>query len=89
MERTELARRIRDHSQAAAAKVKLEGRDNDLIERLRADAAFDGVDLKRVTDPRLYVGRAPQQVDEFIKEYVTPIRRRYRRVLARKSVLSV
>lgn len=88
-DRQELHQRIRDHSQAAADRVKLEGRDNDLIERLRTDAAFDGVDLKRVTDPKHYIGRAPQQVDEFIKDYVTPVRRRYRRVLARKSDLSV
>jgi len=88
-DRQELHERIRRHSQAAAQRVKLEGKDNDLLERLRADSAFVKVNLREVTSPKRYVGRAPQQVDEFVKAYVTPIRRRYRLVLARETELSV
>ena len=88
-DRQDLHERIRRHSHAAAARVKLEAKDNDLLERLRDDPAFGKVDLKDVTNPKRFVGRAPQQVDEFIKEYVTPIRRRYRKALARESELSV
>lgn len=88
-DRQELHERIRKHSHAAAARVKTEGKDNDLLERLQADSAFAGVDMKGVTNPKRYVGRAPQQVDEFIREYVTPIRRRYRATLQRESDLSV
>ena len=88
-DRQDLHERIRRHSQAAAGRVKLEGKDNDLLERLRGDPAFAAVNLKDVTNPRRFVGRAPQQVDEFIKTYVTPIRRRYRAVLTRESELSV
>jgi len=76
-DRQELHERIRRHSQAAAAVVKQEGGRNDLIERLRGDAAFDEVDLDAVTAPSEFVGRAPEQVDEFLAEVVEPIRTRY------------
>ncbi len=76
-DRQELHERIRRHSQAAAAVVKQQGGRNDLIERLAADAAFAKVDLDAVLEPSQYVGRAPEQVDEFIAEVVEPIRGRY------------
>ncbi len=88
-DRQELHERIRRHAQAAARRVKMEGKENDLIDRLRDDPAFAKVDLEAVTDPKRYIGRAPRQVDEFVKEYVTPIRRRYRKVLKRESELFV
>ncbi len=88
-DRQDLHERIRQHSQAAAARVKLEGKDNDLLQRLAADSAFAAVDLEGTLDPKKYVGRAPEQVDEFVREYVTPIRRRYRQALSRDSGLSV
>ena len=88
-DRQELHEKIRRHSHAAAARVKMEGKDNDLLERLRGDPAFAGVNLRNVTNPKRFVGRAPQQVDEFIKQYVAPIRRRYRQALSRESELSV
>ena len=73
----------------SAQRVKRDGQENDLLERLRNDPAFAGVDLNDVTDPRRFVGRAPQQVDEFIQRYVTPIRRRFRKALSRDADLSV
>jgi adenylosuccinate lyase len=76
-DRQELHERIRQHSQAAGAAVKNEGRPNDLIERLRSDEAFSGLDFTAAMDPAQFVGRAPQQVDEFLTEIVTPIRQRY------------
>ena len=76
-DRQELHERIRQHSQAAGAVVKNEGRPNDLIERLRSDEAFAGLDFTAAMDPAQFVGRAPQQVDEFLTEIVTPIRQRY------------
>jgi adenylosuccinate lyase len=72
-----LHERIRQHSQAAAAVVKHEGRPNDLIPRLQADEAFRRVDFDTAMDPAQFVGRAPQQVDEFLAEVVAPIRARY------------
>jgi adenylosuccinate lyase len=76
-DRQELHERIRRHSQAAAAVVKQEGGDNDLIDRLQRDAAFKKVDLAATLDSARFVGRAPEQVDEFVRDVVDPIRRRY------------
>jgi adenylosuccinate lyase len=87
--RQKLHERIRVHSQAAAEQVKKFGKPNDLIERLKNDSAFAKVDFKKVLNPKDYIGRAPQQVDEFIKDIVTPIRRKHRRELSRKVELKV
>jgi adenylosuccinate lyase len=76
-DRQDLHERIRRHSRAAAASVKEHGGPNDLLERLKGDPAFAGVDLAQATDPKRFVGRAPQQVDEFVREVVEPIRARY------------
>jgi len=88
-DRQELHERIRRHAHAAGRKVKMEGGDNDLIHRLAAAPAFSKVKLDRVLDPKRYIGRAPQQVDEFVREYVAPIRRRHRSALARTVELTV
>ncbi|HIJ71493.1 MAG TPA: adenylosuccinate lyase [Planctomycetes bacterium] len=87
--RQKLHERLRQHSHAAAAQVKQLGRPNDLIDRLKADKAFGKVDLKTVLNPKAYIGRAPQQVDEFAKDVVTPIRRKYRKELNKKVKLKV
>lgn len=76
-DRQELHERIRQHSRAAAAVVKNEGRPNDLIQRLQEDPAFARLDFSATMDSSQFVGRAPQQVDEFIAEIVHPIRQRY------------
>jgi len=57
--------------------VKNEGGKNDLMDRIAADPAFAKVDLTCVLDPAQFVGRAPQQVDEFIAELIEPIRAKY------------
>ncbi|MFZ5988464.1 MAG: adenylosuccinate lyase [Bacillota bacterium] len=74
-DRQELHERIRVHSMEAAKQVKVEGKKNDLIERIAGDEAFglDIEELKSVLDPKNYVGRAPEQVVEFIDEYVKPV----------------
>ena len=79
-DRQELHERIRVHSRAAADMVKREGRDNDLVERLKADPAFAPVraSLDGILDGRRFVGRAPEQVDAFLRNAVAPLRRRYR-----------
>ena len=76
-DRQDLHERIRQHSQAAAAVVKEQGRANDLLDRLRGDAAFRRVNLDALTDPRQFVGRAREQVDEFLAEVVEPLLRDY------------
>ncbi|MBN2138317.1 MAG: adenylosuccinate lyase [Sedimentisphaerales bacterium] len=87
--RQELHERIRLHSHAAAAQVKQMGKPNDLIARLSSDMAFAKVDFDKVLDAKAYIGRAPQQVDEFIKTVVEPVRRKYRKDLTRKVELNV
>jgi adenylosuccinate lyase len=76
-DRQDLHERIRRHSQAAAAEVKQHGRPNDLLERLRGDTAFDRVNFEDQLDPARFVGRAPEQVDEFIATVIAPIRAQY------------
>ncbi len=76
-DRQDLHERIRQHSHAAGRVVKEEGKPNDLLQRLAADEAFAGLDFTATLEPSQYVGRAPQQVDEFIAEVVEPIRQRY------------
>ncbi len=88
-DRQVLHERIRVHSHAAAAEMKLRGKPNDLLDRIMADEAFQGVDVKSALDPNDYVGRAPQQVDGFIRDYVTPLRRKYRGDLNQPCDLSV
>jgi len=71
--RQELHERIRVHSHAAAARSKDEGADLDLLERMRGDAVLGPFVSAEVLDPAAYVGRAPQQVDEFLGEVVAPL----------------
>jgi len=66
---------IRKHSIAAARAVKDEGVANDMLDRLAGDPSF-GVsieDLRAAAEPRRFVGRAPEQVDEFLAEVVEPL----------------
>ncbi len=88
-DRQDLHEKIRQHSVAAAAQVKQQGKANDLIERLTGEPAFAKVDFRKVLNPGDYIGRSPEQVDEFVREVVMPIRRRYRKELNRKVELSV
>ncbi|MDA1164134.1 MAG: adenylosuccinate lyase [Planctomycetota bacterium] len=76
-DRQVLHERIRVHSQEAARQVKEHGLANDLMERLAADSAFASVDLTGALDGRRFVGRAPEQVDAFVRNVVQPIRDRY------------
>ena len=78
--RQELHERIRVHSMEAGRQVKVEGKENDLLERIAADETF-GVtldELKDILDPAKYVGRSPEQVTEFLNECVNPILEQYR-----------
>ncbi|HEY2841533.1 MAG TPA: adenylosuccinate lyase [Pirellulales bacterium] len=81
-DRQDLHERIRRHSQAAATEVKQHGRPNDLLERLRNDPAFERVNFDDQLDPARFVGRAPEQVDEFLATAIAPIRTKYPDALA-------
>jgi adenylosuccinate lyase len=72
-----LHERIRRHSLAAAEHVKQRGQSNDLLQRLQADPAFQAVDFQELLDARHFVGRAAEQVDEFLAEIVQPLLARF------------
>ena len=76
-DRQELHERIRIHSMAAAQRVKGEGLNNDLIERIINDNSFglSKEEILEAINPLKFVGRAPGQVLEFIEECVEPILR--------------
>ena len=76
-DRQELHERIRVHSHAAGDRIKREGEANDLLDRLRRDGAFTKVDWTAVLNPADYIGRAPEQVDEFLADVVKPLLSRY------------
>lgn len=77
--RQELHEALRVHSHAAAAKVKLEGGSNDLIDRIAQDPLFPLTkeDIVAHLDPKLYVGRSVSQVNEFLSDIVNPVLSRY------------
>ena len=88
--RQEIHECIRRHSHAVTAGLK-DGTatSRDLIVRLQNDPAFGGVDLTAELQPIKYVGRAPEQVDEFIAQEIEPIRKRYAAKLGQKADVSV
>ena len=73
--RQELHERIREHSMAAGAVVKQEGKENDLVDRIAADPAFGMAkeEIEALLEPKNFVGRAPQQTEEFLTEVIQPI----------------
>lgn len=73
-DRQKLHEAIRQHSIAAGVRIKDEGLHNDMLERIAEDPLFESVrdQLEELCDPTKFVGRAPQQVTDFLKEYVNP-----------------
>lgn len=78
-DRQECHEKIRVLSHQAGAVVKEQGGENDLIERVKADEYFKPIwnELDSLLDPRTFVGRAPEQVDTFVKEWVEPALGKY------------
>lgn len=78
-DRQALHERIRTHSLAAGSRVKDEGKDNDLLERIAADPAFglSKEEVLRHLNPADYIGCCPHQVERFLAEYVQPVLDRY------------
>ncbi|HIT72986.1 MAG TPA: adenylosuccinate lyase [Candidatus Fimicola cottocaccae] len=73
--RQELHERIRVHSMEAGKMVKMEGKPNDLLERIANDETFGLTmeELNAIMVPSNFVGRAPQQTEEFVMNYVMPV----------------
>ncbi|MEG0940749.1 MAG: adenylosuccinate lyase [Oscillospiraceae bacterium] len=85
--RQELHERIRVHSIAAGAVVKEQGLPNDLISRIAADPLFELTEQEILSsmNPNAYVGRAPQQVRDFLNTEVQPILERYADLISKKG----
>ena len=90
-DRQELHEKIRVHSMAAGAVVKNEGKENDLLERIAADESF-GLTLEQLKarmKPAEYVGRAPGQTREFVRDYLNPIFEENKDILGRQAQINV
>ena len=89
-DRQEVHEVVRQHSHAVTARVKLgEGTATELFDRLKRESVFAKVDFGAALDPHQFVGRSPQQVDEFLMEHIEPIRARYKKVLGKTAELHV
>ena len=90
-DRQELHERIRQHSMDAGRVVEVEGKPNDLLERIASDKAFglNMEQLESIMKPENYVGRAPKQVEEFIKEVVQPILDANKDILGMQAEINV
>ncbi len=77
--RQELHERLRVHSHAAAARVKSEGKENDLVQRIAEDEAFPVTpeEINAALSPSLYIGRSVSQTEEFIEAYAKRITDKY------------
>lgn len=83
--------KIRVLSQEAGAQVKLHGKNNDLIERVKADPYFAPImnELDELLNPKSFTGRAAEQVDDFIEEEVNPILKKYGKFLEKPAATVV
>ncbi|MDO4941643.1 MAG: adenylosuccinate lyase [Lachnospiraceae bacterium] len=90
-DRQELHEKIRQHSMAAGRVVKVEGKENDLLERIAADPAFGMTmeQLEAIMEPKNFVGRAPEQTEEFVAEVVNPILEMNQDILGMKAEINV
>lgn len=90
-DRQELHELIRVHSMEAGKQVKLEGKANDLIERIIADDEFKMTEeeIMAILAPDNFVGRSPEQVVEFINDYIKPVIEANKEILGKRAELSV
>lgn len=90
-DRQELHEHIRVHSMEAGKMVKVEGKENDLLERIAADDAFpqDMEQLKSIMSPENFVGRAPNQTVEFFRDYIDPILEKEKSALGMHADINV
>ena len=90
-DRQELHERIRELSMEAGRNVKEKGLDNNLLDLIAADPAFglNEEELKKTMDPAKYVGRAPLQVENFLKKVVDPVLEANKDVLGMTAEINV
>ena len=90
-DRQELHERIRELSMEAGKTVKVEGKDNNLLELIAADPAFDLTleELEKTMDPAKYIGRAKEQTERFVNTVVQPILDSHKELLGVKAEINV
>lgn len=90
-DRQDLHERIRELSMQAGANVKVEGKENNLIDLIKADDMFAAVHgkLDEILDAKKFIGRAPEQVVEFIENEIEPILKANAAVLGEKGDVRV
>jgi len=87
-DRQELHEKIRRYAMDAAQRIREEGKENDLLERIGKDPSFFKIKsrLKEISEPGKLVGRAPQQVEEFISQVTEPLLKRYNHLIDKKLI---
>ena len=90
-DRQELHERIRELSMEAGRNVKVEGKDNNLLELIAADPAFNLTldELKKTMDPAKYTGRASVQVDQYLTKVIRPLLEENKGILGVKAEINV
>ncbi len=90
-DRQELHEKIRTLSMEAGKNVKVNGGENNLLELIAADPAFNLSleELQKAMDGKRYVGRAPKQVEEFLEEVIRPVLEENKEVLGMKAEITV
>ena len=90
-DRQEIHETIRQHSMEASKKVKIEGKDNDLIERIMSDSSLkmDKSKIAEVLEPKNFIGFAPIQTEEFVNNEVQPILDKYKYLIGLEADLKV
>ena len=90
-DRQELHERIRELSMEAGKNVKVEGKDNNLLELIAADPAFNLTleELQKTMDPKKYVGRAKEQTESFIAQVVNPVLDSHKEMLGMTAEINV
>lgn len=89
-DRQELHERIRKHSMEVSYNIKL-GKENDLVYRIANDCLFNmtAEEIETTLNPKNYVGRAPEQTEEYLKDNVQPIIKKYKENIILKMELSI
>ncbi|MDE7169113.1 MAG: adenylosuccinate lyase, partial [Mucispirillum sp.] len=79
-DRQEMHEQIRLHSMEAGKRVKQDGLDNDLLKRIADDEKIplNDNDIKRILNPKEFIGRAAEQTEEFIKSEIEPLIEKYK-----------
>ncbi|MBI2472126.1 MAG: adenylosuccinate lyase [Planctomycetes bacterium] len=87
-DRQELHEKIRRHAMEAARRMKEDGKENDLLEQIAKDPSFLKIKskIREISDPTRLVGRAPQQVEEFISRVINPLLKRNNNLIDKKLI---